>query len=124
MFSFTRSRPVLGAVVLAVAAGCADQATVTAPTRSFSRTALASRDAVPVSGTHIFALQKGVPGNFEALVAAKGGQVQLARFKVAITSGLTDADAAALAAAVGGLVGGDVSARWVPTAQEMNAGAS
>jgi subtilisin family serine protease len=126
MFRFTRSRSVLGAVVLAVAVGCSDQATMTAPARSFSRTALASRDAVPVSGTHIFALQKGVPSNFAALVAAKGGQVQLvqSQSKVAITSGLSDADAAALATAVGGLVGGDVSARWVPTAEEMNAGAS
>lgn len=126
MFSFTRSRSVLGAAVLAVAAGCADQATVTAPTRSFSPNALASRDAIPVSGTHIFALQKGVPDDFAARVAAKGGQVQLvqAEGKVAITSGLTDADANALATDVGALVGGDVSARWVPTAQEMNAGAS
>ena len=126
MFSFTRSRPVLGAVVLAVAVGCADQATVTAPTRSFSPTALASREAIPVSGTHIFALQKGVPDDFAARVAAKGGEVQFvqAQGKVAITSGLTDADAGALATEVGALVGGDVSARWVPTAQEMNAGAN
>ena len=123
MFSFTRSRPVLGAVVLAVAVGCADQATVTAPTRSVSPTALASREAIPVSGTHIFALQKGVPDDFAARVAAKGGEVQFvqAQGKVAITSGLTDADAGALATEVGALVGGDVSARWVPTAQEMNA---
>ena len=126
MFSFTRSRSVLGAAVLAVAAGCADQATVTAPARSFSVSALASREAIPVSGTHIFALQKGVPDDFAARVAAKGGQVQLVQVegKVAITSGLTDADAGALATDVGALVGGDVSARWVPTAQEMNATAT
>lgn len=126
MFSFTRSRPVLGAVVLAVAVGCSDQATVTAPTRSFSATTLASRDATPVSGVHIFALQKGVPDDFAARVAAKGGQVQLlqSQGKVAITSGLSDADAGALATAVGGMVGGDLSTRWVPTAQEMNATAT
>ena len=126
MLSFTRSRPVLGAVVLAVAVGCSDQATVTAPTRSFSATALASRDATPVSGVHIFALQKGAPDDFAARVAAMGGQVQLlqSQGKVAITSGLSDADAATLATAVGGMVGGDLSARWVPTAQEMSAGAS
>lgn len=125
MFRFTRSRPVLGAAVLAVAAGCADQATVTAPTHSFSPTALASREATPVAGTHIFALQNGVPEDFAARVAAKGGQVQfVSESKVAITSGLSDADAGALATEVGGLVGGDVSARWVPTAQEMNAGAT
>jgi len=126
MLSFTRSRPVLGAVVLAVAVGCSDQATVTAPTRSLSAAALASRDATPVPGTHIFALQKGVPDDFAARVAAKGGQVQLvqAEGKIAITSGLSDADANAIATTAGGLVGGDVSARWVPTAQEMNVGAS
>jgi subtilisin family serine protease len=126
MVSFTRSRPVLGAVVLAVAVGCTDQPAVTAPARSFSLAASVSREATPVSGIHIFALQKGVPSNFTALVAANGGQVQLvqSQSKVAITSGLTDADAAALATAVGGLVGADMSARWVPTAQEMNAGAS
>jgi subtilisin family serine protease len=128
MFSFTRSRPVLGAVVLAVAAGCADQQAMTAPaSRSFSASASASRDAaVPVAGTHIFVLKKGVPNDFAALVAAKGGQVQLVQpqSKVAITSGLSDSDAGALAKAVGGVVGGDMSARWVPTAQEMNVGAS
>ncbi|HKN67641.1 MAG TPA: S8 family serine peptidase [Gemmatimonadaceae bacterium] len=126
MFSFTRSRPLMGAVVLAVAAGCADQSTVTAPQRSFSPTALASREAVPVSGTHIFALQQGVPENFAAVVAAKGGVVQLVQgeSKLAITTGLSDADAAAIATAAGGLVGGDLSARWVPTAQEMNVSAS
>jgi subtilisin family serine protease len=126
MFSSTRSRPLMGAVVLAVAAGCADQSTVTAPQRSFSPTALASREAVPVSGTHIFALQKGVPQNFAALVAAKGGSVQLVQSesRLAITTGLSDAAAAAIASAAGGLVGGDLSARWVPTAQEMNAAAT
>jgi subtilisin family serine protease len=67
-----------------------------------------------------------VPNDFAARVTAKGGQVQLVQdeSKVAITSGLTDVDAAAIATAVGGLVGGDVSARWVPTAEEMSAGAS
>jgi len=126
MFRYTRSRPVLGAVVVAVAVGCSDQATVTAPTRSFSATALASREATPVSGVHIFALQKGVPDDFAARVAAKGGAVQFvqSQSKVAITSGLSDADANAIAKAAGGLVGGDVSARWVPTADEMNAGAT
>ena len=126
MFRFSRTRPVLGAAVLAVAASCVDQATVTAPPRSFSPGVSASRDATPISGTHIFALQNGVPGNFAALVAAKGGQVQLvqSQSKVAITSGLSDGDAAALASSVGALVGDDMTARWVPTAQEMNAGAS
>lgn len=126
MFRFARSRPVLGAAVLAVAAGCADQGAVTAPARTFSPSALASREATPVAGTHIFALQNGVPDDFEARVAAKGGQVQYlqAQSKVAITFGLTDSDAAALAADVGGLAGGDLSARWVPTAQEMNATAT
>lgn len=126
MFRFARSRPVLGAVVVAVAAGCTDHAAVTAPARAFSPMGLASREAVPVSGTHIFALQSGVPGNFAALVAAKGGQVQFvqSQSKLAITSGLTDTDAAELATAIGGLVGGDMSARWIPTAQEMNVGAT
>jgi len=126
MFRVTRSRPVLGAVALAVAVGCTDRTAVTAPARTFSPTAVASRDAVPVSGTHIFALQNGVPDNFAALVAEKGGQLQLvhSQAKVAITSGLTDADANAIATVVGGLVGSDFSARWVPTAQEMSSGAS
>jgi len=127
MHCFTRSRPVLGAfVIAAVAAGCSDRAAVTAPARSLSLSASASREATPVAGTHIFALQNGLPSNFAALVAAKGGEVQLAQAqsKVAITSGLTDADAAAIATAIGGLVGGDMSARWVPTADEMNASAS
>jgi thermitase len=67
-----------------------------------------------------------VPENFAALVAAKGGAVQLVQgeSKLAITTGLSDADANAIATAAGGLVGGDLSARWVPTAQEMNATAT
>ena len=122
MFSFTRSRPVMGAVVLAVAVGCADQSTVTAPTRSFSATALASRDAVPVNGRHLFVMNGPVPANFAASVAAKGGSIvaNMSEFRTVITSGLSDTDAAALAG-TGALVANDVTARWAPTPAEVGA---
>jgi thermitase len=121
MFSFTRSRPVLGAVALAVAAGCSDQATLTTPARSLSAVASTSRDAVAIPGRHIFSLKNGVPSDFVAQVEARGGRVELLHneSRVAITSGLSDVDAAALAG--NGLVGNDMTARWVPTAQEMAA---
>lgn len=126
MFSFTRSRPVLGATVLAVVVGCADQATVTAPARSFSPTALASaasfsRVATPVSGRHLFVMNGPVPTDFEVRVRAKGGQVLAVhdQIQVVVTAGLTDADAASLAK--NGSVVNDFAARWVPTPQELHA---
>src|SRR5689334_3544822 len=126
MFSFTRSRPVLGAAVLAVAAGCADQATVTAPTRSLSPTAVAraaslSRVAPPVSGRHLFVMNGPVPTDFGVRVQAKGGQVVAKHdeIQVVVTAGLSDADAASLVK--NGSVVNDFAARWVPTPQELHA---
>ena len=124
MFSFTRSRPVLGAfVIAAVAAGCSDRAAVTAPSRPLSPAALASRDAVPVAGEHIFVMSKGVPSNFAAQVAAKGGSLDFEHDPTGIvmTSGLSDADAATLAAGASAVFATDVTARWVPTPAELNA---
>ena len=126
MFSFTRSRPVLGAAVLAVAAGCADQATVTAPSRSFSSPAPfsaenLSRVATPISGRHLFVMNGTIPADFGARVQAKGGQVLAIhdQIQVVVTAGLTDADAASLAK--NGGVANDFAARWVPTPEELHA---
>jgi subtilisin family serine protease len=125
MFSFTRSRPVLGAVVIAaVAVGCTDHAAITPPSRSLTASALASRVAVPISGRHIFVLNGAIPKDFESRVRAKGGSVVATHDQVqlVVTEGLNDDDAAALAG--GGQVARDVTARWAPTPEEMRLSAA
>jgi len=80
-----------------------------------------SREATPISGRHIFVLNSGVPSDFADRVKAKGGTIVTEQdaIRLVITSGLSDADAAALGA--GGLVANDVIARWAPTPDEINA---
>lgn len=100
MFSFTRSRPVLGAAVIAVAVGCADQATVTTPTaRSLSASAFASRQVTPTSGRHVFVSNGNASADFASRVAARGGAVvsSMPGIGVFITEGLSDADASIVA---------------------------
>src|SRR5690349_12664685 len=124
MFRFARSRPVLGAVALAVAAGCTDRAAVTAPARAFSPTASASRDVTPIAGRHMFVMNSAVPANFAARVKAKGGTVvaDFEQVRTVFTYGLSDADAAALA--VGGFVANDVMVQWAPSPQDMHVSAA
>ena len=102
------------------AAACSNTEPSAAPNRSFTPVASMSRDATPVAGRHIFVMSE-VPADFEARVAAKGGTIvdNFAEVGTVVTSGLSDADAAALSA--GGVVANDVTARWVPTAAEMGA---
>ena len=120
MFRFTRSRPVLGAVVIAVAA-CSSEPVTVPTTRSFSPVVETSRDVTPIAGRHVFVMKNGVPADFAARVAAKGGTVlsDFAELSTVVTSGLSDADAAILSA--GGAVTNDFTARWVETPEEMGA---
>lgn len=120
MLKLTRSN-VLAAVSLALfATACSNTEQVTAPKRSLSPVQVTSRDVTPIPGRHIFVMSGGVPADFAARVAAKGGTVvdNFTQVGTVITSGLSDADAAALAA--GGVVANDMSAQWVPTAQDLN----
>jgi subtilisin family serine protease len=83
--------------------------------------AATSRDVTPIAGRHIFVMSAGVPADFAARVAEKGGTVvdNFAGAGTVITSGLSDDDAAALSQ--GGVVANDVTARWAPTPSELNA---
>jgi subtilisin family serine protease len=114
---------VLSAATLALFAGaCSSSEPTTAPTRSFAPTATLSRDATPIAGRHIFVMSS-VPADFADRVAAKGGTIvdNFAEAGTVVTSGLSDTDAAVLAS--GGVVANDVTAQWVPSAEELNASA-
>lgn len=116
MFSLTRSRPVLGAAVLAVAAGCADQATVTTPTaRSLSASGFVSRQVTPASGRHVFVANGNASTDFASRVAARGGTVvsSMPDIGVFITEGLSDADASIVAGK--DAVTRDYDVQWLPT---------
>jgi subtilisin family serine protease len=121
MSKFTRTN-VLSAVLLAFfAAACSNTEPIAAPQRSFSPAPAMSRDVTAIAGRHIFVMSGGIPSDFAARVTAKGGAVvdNFAEVGTVITSGLSDADATALS--VGGVVANDVTARWAPTPQELNA---
>ena len=117
------SRLSCAALVLAgLAAACSSKEPIAAPTRSFSPVeATVSRDAIPVPGRHIFVMNGAVPSDFAARVQAKGGSIaaDFGEVEAVATTGLSDADAAALAG--GGMVANDVTARWAPTPEELNA---
>jgi len=110
-------------VIAGLTAACSENLP-TSTARSFHPAATTSREAVPLSGRHIFVMKNGIPGDFAARVAEKGGTIitEQDEIQLVITAGLSDADAAALGA--GGLVGNDFTARWVPTTDEMAEGTS
>ena len=116
----TRSHHSVVALALAFAVAACSSEPATVPTRSFSPVAQSSRDVTPIAGRHIFVMSAGVPADFAARVNAKGGTIvtDFEEVRTVVTSGLSDADAAALA--VGGVVANDVMAQWVPLPTEMS----
>src|SRR5689334_5954258 len=117
MFRFARSRPVLGAVALAIAAGCGDAVT-SAPTSPKLALSM-SRVAVPTTGKHVFLLKGNVPSDFASRVEAAGGSVRssMPDIGVVTTDGLSDGDAQAIAGSDD--VARDYEGRWVPTPSEL-----
>jgi lantibiotic leader peptide-processing serine protease len=105
--------------VCAVLAACSEP--LASPARSIAPGGAPERAATPVAGRHLFLLQGAVPRDFAARVRAKGGTVirQYDAIHVVVTTGLADADAAALAGS--GSVAHDVFTRWIPTPAERDA---
>ena len=102
---------------LAVAA-CADQ--LAAPSPSATPPVL-SRVATPSDTRHVMEFADGVPADLAAQVTARGGTLVRVDdgIGMAVTAGLTDADANAIAGPSN--VARDIVARWVPTLEEANA---
>lgn len=107
--------------VLALAAtmtvACSDAvsppAAATTPTPSLSRVASVSSDR------HVMEFVAGIPADLAARVAAKGGTLVRVDegIGMAVTSGLTDAAADAIAGRA--YNSRDVNAQWIPTLEEM-----
>jgi lantibiotic leader peptide-processing serine protease len=103
--------------ILIVAAACGDEVTTKPAVRQFAPSL--SRDATPISGRHVFALNGNVPADFASRVAAAGGTVvrMIPSINVVVTDGLTDAGAAKLASS--NEVAQDVEAQWIPSADSL-----
>jgi subtilisin family serine protease len=110
----------IGATALAMVltAACADS--VSPPTTPVAPPVLSRVGAA--SGTrHVMDFPGGVPTDLAAQVAARGGELVRvdAGINMAVTSGLTDADADAIAGRSNN--SRDLVARWVPTLEEARA---
>ena len=105
-------------LVAVLLAACSEPA-VGPVRRSVSLAIGSSRNAVPVSGRHVFLFDAGIPGDFESRVRGKGGRVERADDDVAlaVTEDLSDADASIVGK--GATVVHDFTARWVPTPEEL-----
>ena len=107
-----------GACTLAmlIASACSDA--VSPPEHSVAPPAL-SRVGNPSSNRHVMDFDSGIPADLAARVAAKGGTLVRVDqgIGMAVTSGLSDADANAIAGSSN--TSRDLEARWVPTLQEM-----
>ena len=103
--------------ILIVAAACGDEITTKPAVRQFSPSM--SRDATPISGRYVFALNGNVPADFASRVAAAGGTVvrMIPAINVVVTDGLTDASAAKLASA--NEVAQDVESQWIPSTDSL-----
>lgn len=103
--------------ILMVAAACGDQLTTKPAARNFAPTI--SRDATPVAGQHVFALNRSIPTDFASRVAAAGGTVvrTIPSINVVVTQGLTDASASTLASS--NEVAQDVQTQWIPAADSL-----
>jgi subtilisin family serine protease len=108
-------------IVIAAIAAAACSSEPTTPARSIRPNLSLSRSGPGLGARHVFLLNGAVPSDFADQVRAKGGNVVSERDQVRliITSGLTDADAAALAGS--GQVARDVFARWLPQPAELDA---
>jgi subtilisin family serine protease len=126
MPKFSRPQSLLCAALALAAftAACSNIEPTAAPSRSFTPLAAMSRDVTPIAGRHIFVMNSAIPADFAARVNAKGGTIitSFDQVRTVVTSGLSDADAAALA--VGGVVANDVTAQWVPLPTEMSVSAT
>jgi len=103
--------------ILIVAAACGDEITTKPAVRQFAPSM--SRDATPISGRHVFALNGNVPADFASRVTAAGGTVvrMIPAINVVVTDGLTDAAAARLAS--NNEVAQDVESQWIPSADSL-----
>jgi subtilisin family serine protease len=106
------------ALLLAIiVAGCGDAVTSALPTRQFKP--VASHDAVPTTGEHVFLLNAGIPADFASKVAAAGGSIlsSMDQIGVVVTNGLSDDAATAIAGK--NAVTQDLQGTWIPTPDEM-----
>src|SRR3982750_4411964 len=89
----------LGAALflLVVAAACSEQVPTRPEARSFKPSL--SREFTPTPGRHVFVVNGNLPKDFANRVAAHGGSVvsSMPGIGVAITQGLSDADASIVA---------------------------
>ncbi len=118
MLKRSRALRTYGALsILIVAAACGDEVTTKPAVRNFAPTF--SRDATPISGRHVFALNGNIPADFESRVAAAGGTVvrTIPAINVVVTQGLTDASASSLAS--DNEVAQDVESQWIPSADSL-----
>ena len=115
------NRPLLGLGAVACAlllTGCTDS--VTSPDRAPVRANFAASSGP--TDKHIFSLKGKLSADFASKVEARGGKVDkvYGQIDVVVTTGLSDADAQALAGA-GDELTRDVSRRMVPTLEEAQA---
>ena len=115
------------ALTMLVAAGCTDgisprttSSASTAPMLSVTNAA-ASRIGTPSTDRHVMEFPSGIPADLAAQVAAKGGALVRvdAGIGMAVTSGLSDAAADAIAGKSNN--SRDLVAQWVPTPDEAQA---
>ena len=108
----------LGSIALAA---CSDTM-VSPPTAAAPRAqAVLSRYGTLSADRHVMEFNSGIPADLAARVAAKGGTLVRvdAGIGMAVTSGLSDADAEAIGGRANTVR--DMDARWVPTPEEVGA---
>lgn len=100
------------AVGVSLFANCRETSLTSATERHFIPSV--SRMAVPSSDRHLFLLPQGVPADFGTRVAGHGGTVvnEMSEIGVALTRGLSDSDATAIAG--NGVAVRDFIASWLP----------
>ena len=110
----------IGAMALAMllATACTD---AVSPPAAPSAPPVLSRVGAASSDRHVMDFSAGIPADLAARVAKKGGELVRvdAGIGMAVTSGLSDADADAIAGRANN--SRDLDARWVPTLEEANA---
>jgi lantibiotic leader peptide-processing serine protease len=106
------------ALVAITASACADSISPSASPSAIAPPAL-SRVGTVSSDRHVMEFNNGIPSDLAARVAAKGGTLVRvdAGIGMAVTSGLTDAAADAIAGKANN--SRDLNARWIPTLAEM-----
>lgn len=111
-------------LTLSLATGCSD--TLTTPPATLSRVSpvALARVGAPSASRHVMDVSGGVPADLAARVSARGGTlVRLdAAAGIAVTSGLSDADAESIGGAANTVR--DLEARWIPTLEESRAAAA